>query len=170
MINKCVKFLLAIPFLLCFISSNPSWALSTDRNQPIKILADELEIDESRHINIYKGNVDMRQGSLHIVADQIIFHFTETNDIEWLEISGSPASLTQLNNENQPVSGKAININYFDSRSLMELKGDAEFKSLLDTIQSNQISVNTETDALQAGGASEDNNNGRVEMIIQPKN
>ena len=153
--------------LLFIVGANPAWALSSDRSQTIKILADELEIDETRHISIYQGNVDMRQGSLHIVADRIVFHFTEQNDIEWLEITGTPATLNQLNNNNEPVTGTALNINYFESKSIIELLGDAEFKSSLDTINSNKIKVNTETDALQAGGKKP---NERVEMLIYPKN
>ena len=46
-------------------------ALSTDREQPIHIEADKLDIDESRQISIYQGNVQMQQGSLDINGDQL---------------------------------------------------------------------------------------------------
>ena len=168
MIKLPVNLITFLFTLLLLCGTTLTWALPTDSQQPIKILANELEIDETRHINIYQGDVDMRQGSLHIVADRIVFHLTEQNEIEWLEISGSPATLNQLNTKNQPVLGTALKINYFDSRALIELLGDAEFKTSLDTIQSNKIKVNTETDALQAGGKDKDSA-GRVEMLIQPK-
>ena len=142
-------------------------ALSNDRDQPIHIEADQLEIDDSRHISHYQGNVEMNQGSLNIIADSIIFHFDQNNDLQWLQVEGKPAHFNQLNDDQKPVSGSALRMNYYQDRSQLELLGQAKFQSDLDTIESEAITVNTETDALQAGG---DTSNGRVRMLIQPKN
>lgn len=142
-------------------------ALATDRDQPIQIEADRLEIDETRHISHYQGNVEMNQGSLNISADSIIFHFDQNNDLQWLQVEGQPAHFKQLNDDQKPVSGSALRMNFYQSRSELELLGQARFQSALDTIESESIMINTETDALQAGNASPD---GRVRMLIQPKN
>lgn len=141
-------------------------ALSTDRNQPIDIEADKLDIDDARHISIYQGNVEMRQGSLHIRADKIIFHFTPQNDMERLEIEGSPAILNQLDDSNLPISGSAYKIIYTDNQLLLNLEGDARFRSNRDTIEGEWITVNTDTSALKAGSKKGEN---RVRMLIQPK-
>lgn len=151
--------------LICFFPLT-TLALSTDRDQPINMEADKLEIDDSQHISVYQGNVDMKQGSLHIQADQITLHFNENNDLQWLEITGTPATFTQLNESQQPVSGSALKMNYYEDKSLMELQGNARFQSDQDTIESDSISINTETDALQAG---DQQGKGRVRMLIQPK-
>ncbi len=144
-----------------------SLALSTDKDQAIDIIADSLEIDDSKHISIYQGNVDMRQGSLHIKADKIEFYFTADNDLDRLEIEGSPATLKQLNDLNEPVSGSARKIIYSDNQLLLKLTGDANFISVKDSIKGEWITVNTTTDALKAGSKKGKN---RVRMLIQPKN
>lgn len=144
-----------------------SWSLSSDRDQPINIEADRLDIDDSQHISIYQGNVDMRQGSLHIRADKIIFHFNAENDLQRLEIEGSPATLDQLNDNNEEISGSAKNIIYTDNQLLLKLSGDAKFRSVLDTIEGEWIDINTGTDALKAGSKKGES---RVRMLIQPKN
>jgi len=144
-----------------------AFALSTDRTQPIDIQADKLDIDEAQHISIYQGNVEMHQGSLHIVADKIVFYFDNDNNLQRLEIEGKPATLKQLNDRNQKVSGSARKIIYTDNQLLLNLEGDALFNSDRDTIEGDWISVNTDTEALKAGSKKGEN---RVRMLIQPKN
>ena len=158
-------------FLSLFISvlmyPLTAFALSTDRAQPIDIQADKLDIDEAQHISIYQGNVEMHQGSLHIVADKIVFYFDNDNNLQRLEIEGKPATLKQLNDRNQKVSGSARKIIYTDNQLLLNLEGDALFNSDRDTIEGDWISVNTDTEALKAGSKKGEN---RVRMLIQPKN
>lgn len=141
-------------------------ALPDDRDQPIHIEADNLEIDDNRHISVYQGDVSMQQGSLDIKADKIIFHFDADNNLKMLEISGNPATFNQLNAKQQPVSGSAQNMKYYEDQSLMELNGNARFKSDQDTIESESISINTQTEAMQAGDT---DGKSRVRMLIQPR-
>lgn len=140
-------------------------ALSSDSEQPISMEADNLEIDENRQVSIYQGHVKMRQGSLHIQADKIILHFDAHNNLQWLEISGQPATFNQLNDQQQTVSGSALTIHYHDSDSVMKLMGQARYQSHLDTLESETITLNTKTNALQAG---DQNGKERVKMLIQP--
>ena len=164
--NRVKKFNHALLFaLLC--TPLTGLALSSDRSKPIDIQADKLNINDNQHISIYQGNVVMRQGSLHIQADKITFRFNQKNDLQRLEIEGSPATLKQLNNKNEPVSGTAQKITYTDNQLLLELTGNAQFNSNSDTIESEWITINTETEALKAGSPEGDS---RVRMLIQPKN
>jgi lipopolysaccharide export system protein LptA len=152
--------------LLCLIPLSAS-ALTDDKNQPIQIEADRLEIDDIKHISHYQGNVEMTQGSLKFTAESIIFHFDENNDLQWLQVEGQPAHFNQLNDDQTAVSGSALRMNYYQKKSELELRGQARFQSVQDTIESESITVNTDTDALQAGG---EQGKGRVRMLIQPKN
>lgn len=156
-----------LPGVIVLLLSSVAMSLTSDREQPINIEADTLEIDDSRHISIYQGNVDMRQGSLHIRAERIILHFDQNNNLQWLEISGSPAAFSLLNDNRQPMSGEARNIDYHQDKSLMKMRGDAVYRNDQDSIESDSITVNLDTDALQAG---DQGGNGRVRMLIQPKN
>ncbi len=152
--------------LFCLIPLS-AIALTSDKNQPIQIEADRLEIDETKHISHYQGNVEMTQGSLNFIADSIIFHFDENNDLQWLQIEGQPAHFKQLNDDQTSISGSALRMNYYQTKSELELLGQAQFQSVQDTIESESIIINTDTDTLQAGG---EQGKGRVRMLIQPKN
>jgi lipopolysaccharide export system protein LptA len=152
--------------LFCLIPISAA-ALTSDKEQPIQIEADRLDIDEARHISHYQGNVEMTQGSLNFSADSIIFHFDENNDLQWLQLEGQPAQFKQLNDDQTAVTGSALRMNYYQTKSLLELRGQARFQSVQDTIESESITINTNTDALQAGG---EQGKGRVRMLIQPKN
>lgn len=141
-------------------------ALPTDRDQPIHIEADKLEIDDNRHMSVYEGNVSMQQGSLDIKADRIVLHFDANKNLQWLEISGTPAIFNQLNARQQPISGSAQHMKYHEQQSLLEMNGNARFKSDKDTLESDTISINTQTEAMQAG---DPQGKSRVRMLIQPR-
>lgn len=138
-------------------------ALSTDREQPIQIEADRLDIDESRRISIYQGNVEMQQGSLNINGDRVVFYFDENNEILRLEITGTPARLKQLNDKGDSVDGRAVFMKYLQNESLLELHDQAFLQIAEDRIESDKIIVNVDTNAVQAG-----NGKDRVRMLIQP--
>lgn len=155
-----------VALLLIALSPFSLLALSSDRDQPIHIEADNLQIDDNRNISIYQGNVAMQQGSLDIKADRIILHFDNDKNLQWIEISGAPATFNQLNAKQEPIAGSALKMNYYEDKSVMELLGNARFKSNQDTIESETITINTETEAMQAG---DPQGKSRVRMLIQPK-
>ena len=49
-------------------------ALESDRNQPIELAADSVDIDEGKGVSIYRGDVDLRQGSIRLRADVVTVH------------------------------------------------------------------------------------------------
>ena len=152
-------------FFLCLFMAN-ALALKSDKEQPIDISADQLEIDDTKNISIYTGNVDLKQGSLHITADKITLYFNDDNELLHMLIIGSPAHLTQLNEEHKLMTGRALKIKYDDQNALLILTGDAEFKSGKEFITSNFIKINTDDDAIQAGTNQPKD---RVHITILPK-
>ena len=48
-----------------------TFALSTDREQPINIEADQAEADDNLGVAIYKGDVVIVQGSMRILGDTV---------------------------------------------------------------------------------------------------
>ncbi len=162
---KTVKSYLSL-FLLAWLAMPLSAsALSSDRNQAIDISADKLDIDDSNHISIYQGNVVMVQGSLHIKADKITLRFNAHNELQRLEIEGRPATLQQTTDQQQQVRGSARKIIYSDHLLTLKLNGDAHFVTDQNSIDGEWITVNTDTDAINAGSTAGKN---RVRMLIQP--
>jgi len=142
------------------------WALATDRDQPIEVEADQLEVREQEGISIYQGNVKLVQGSLEINADRVVIHFNEANELTLMEMTGTPATLRQLDDNQQEMWGEAKQIDYTQSKSLLELRDSARLSQAGDIIESDLIRINTENSSLQAGSMESDQ---RVKMLIQPK-
>ena len=161
--NHWVPGILSLIYL-CLPS--PLLALSTDRNQPIEVEADSLEIRGEENISIYTGNVRLDQGSLVLRADRLVINFNDQNELTLMELNGSPATFRQLNNENQEMIGQADRLEYRETESTLILLGNARFSHKGDTIESNTIHINTENESIQAGSSSSDE---RVKMLIQPK-
>ena len=142
------------------------WALATDRDQPIEVEADQLEVREQERVSIYQGNVKLVQGSLEINADRVVIHFNEANDLTLMEMTGTPATLRQLDDNQQEMLGEAKQIDYTQSKSLLELRNSARLSLAGDIVESDLIRINTENNSLQAGSMESDQ---RVKMLIQPK-
>ena len=47
-------------------------ALSTDRDQPINLEADEAELDQTEGVSTYVGNVVVTQGSMKVESDRMV--------------------------------------------------------------------------------------------------
>ena len=159
---KIVKLLILITLLLPL----PSWALKSDGEQPIAVEADTLEVREQDGISIYDGNVYLVQGSLQLRSDRMVIHFNEAGELGLLELTGSPAHFRQLDDEQLEMQGQALRINYTESQSLLELIDEARFSHDGDTIESNQIRIDTTDNSIQAGSSDSDQ---RVKMLIKPK-
>ena len=83
-----------------------------------------------------------------------------------MELTGSPATFRQLNDQQQEMIGQADRLEFREAESTLILLGNARFTHKGDTIESNRISVNTDNESIQAGSSSSDD---RVKMLIQPK-
>ncbi len=154
-----------IPLLLLLLPMRLA-ALSSDAEQPISVEADTLEIRDQENISIYEGNVSLIQGSLEIHSQRLVIHFNDARELLLMEMTGTPARFQLLDDEQREMRGHAGRINYDQSKSLLELLGNARFSHAGDSIEGNLIRVNTETNSIQAGSS---DSGQRVKMLIQPK-
>lgn len=120
--------LAALVSLACCVAAPPSLALPDDRDQPIRIEADEALRDEKQGFTRYQGHVKMDQGSLHIEADTItIYHDDEQADVILAE--GEPARLQQQPDpEKGPIKAHANIIEYFKSEDRVRLRQSAHIE------------------------------------------
>lgn len=159
--------LLPLCLLLTLLAAAPPLcARDGDKDLPISVEADSLELRERENISIYEGNVSLRQGSLEIEADRLVIHFDDDGELRLMEMTGAPARLRRLDNDDREMRGQARRINYRESESLLELREEARFKHAGDTIESSVIRINTEDNSIQAGTSNSDE---RVKMLIRPR-
>ncbi len=161
--NMKTANVLAILLLLLPLQSV---ALDSDRNQPIEVEADRLEVREQENISVYEGNVKLVQGSLVITSDLLVMHFNDANELTLMEMSGQPALFRQLDNEQNEMLGEAQQIDYTESSSLLEMRRSAYFRHAGNEIRGELILINTETNSIEAGGTNTDD---RVKMVIKPR-
>jgi lipopolysaccharide export system protein LptA len=141
------------------------FALSSDWQQPIQVEADSLEMRDQENVSIYTGNVFLTQGSLEFRCQQLTLHFDDQKQLTLMEMTGTPATFRQLDDEKQELNGRAKQMQYRQSKSILIMSGKAHFSHKGNTIESNTIQISTDNEGIQAGSSGPDD---RVKMIIQP--
>ena len=145
----------------------PAYALKADREQPIEINADSMVAEEPKGFSHYKGNVQIRQGSLKVDADEVIIYFID-GVLDKLIIRGQPAHLQQLPENNQdPVFSKANLMEYYASSDQLFLMENAEVKQGVNLFSGEHIEYDTRNSTVSAKSMGKQT--GRVQAIIVPK-
>lgn len=161
------KYLNPVPALIIgLIMSFSAVALEGDRDQPIEVEADTLEIRDDENISIYSGNVSLVQGSMQLRSDKMVIHFNDVNEIQLMEMTGKPATFRQLDKDHKEILGQADRLDYHEPKSLLVFTGNARFDNNGNTIEGSSIQINTETDRIDAKSEKADE---RVRVVIQPK-
>ena len=119
---------LAAGLLLALVAVDAR-ALSTDSDQPIAIKADRAEHDDAGRTTMYRGDVVIDQGSLHILGDTVTIRFDGRDTVAKITAVGAPAHFRQL-----PDGGAryrkawAKRMVYFPEQDLMVLLGEAHYE------------------------------------------
>ena len=133
--------LLALSSLLVMPSA---YALPTDRDQPIQIEADRVDIDEGKGVAIYRGKVVVTQGSIHMTADTVTITGSRAK-ADKIVAEGAPVTFRQtLDKERGVVNAEAKRAEYFTDEDTLILlnqariwEGEREFRS--DRIEYNRV-------------------------------
>jgi lipopolysaccharide export system protein LptA len=145
-----------------------SWAaaLSSDRQQPIDIAADSVDINEAKGQSTYSGHVEINQGSIRLLADQVVVEH-RPGQPRRIKASGNPAKFRQLPDDSKAyITGSARRIEYgLDSEELL-LMGNASLKQGKDSFSSDRIVYDRERAVVKAGAAAQGKE--RVKVTIQP--
>lgn len=144
-------------------------ALTGDREQPIHIRADRVELDEPAGVSVYTGNVLLRQGTTVLEADRLKV-FTQEGTLQRAEADGNPARFRQRpDNSEVDVNGEAKRIDYQAVEGNATLQGSAHVWRGRDEFRGEQIVYDTRRSQVRAQGTG-NGGDGRVHAIIYPKN
>ncbi|MEQ1813801.1 MAG: lipopolysaccharide transport periplasmic protein LptA [Candidatus Nitrotoga sp.] len=152
--------------------STTSHAERTDREQPMRLEADQLSIDDANKISVFTGDVKLTQGTLVIRADKIVVTQIEDNFKRGVA-TGQPASFRQKRDGlDEYAEGHAERVEYDSKHTTVNLFGQARIKRGRDEISGDHIIYNSETGVFQATGDGAPNKpgKGRVHAVIQPEN
>ena len=157
------KLLLAA---LLLVTPPATWGLDSDRSQPIHIEADRATLSEKGNQSIYEGNVQLRQGTLHLQGDHMTVLLTD-NEVDKIILAGKPATLQQ--NQGDTVQhAEAGKIEFSASNENVVLLGNARvWQTGGEEFRSERIVFNLNDSTVNAGGAS---TRDRVHITLPPPN
>ncbi len=154
----------AIALTSCMLA--PVHALSTDKEKPINIEADQVDIDERNGLSTYSGKVTLVQGSLQISADSVVVHTVERR-LTKIVANGSPARFRQRpDNATEDIRAQAKHVEYRAQDGVVLLTNGAELRQGANSFAGPRIEYDTLSSVVRASGATP--GTGRVQVVIQP--
>ena len=127
-------------------------ALDSDRDQPAIVDAQDIEIDFATGRWIYRGDVTIQQGTLHMMADEIHLFFDD--DVLQRAIAyGQPALFRQQpEGSNHLIRGQAQTIEIDEIENVAIFSGEAKLQRHRDTIMGETIIYHMETEKMTVRG------------------
>ncbi|MCU1751717.1 lipopolysaccharide transport periplasmic protein LptA [Pseudomonas sp. 6D_7.1_Bac1] len=172
-----MRLVKTLPILLSLgaaLGSVSAWALPNDSEQPIRIQANDAQLDDKQGIATYKGDVIITQGSMKITGNTVTITRTKDGAIDVVTSVGNLAYFEQLQKvgDPQPVKGYGVTIQYHAAQNRIILIDKAKVINDGNTTEGEKIVYDTVKQIAQAGRA-----NGsaitaprpRIDMVIQPK-
>lgn len=137
--------------LAIFCLSANSWALSTDKDQPVSIEADSVDIDETKETAIYQGNVILIQGSINLKAKKVIVYNFQSDNAH-IVATGNQVSFSQKpDNSPDLIKGRANKAEYGINSARLELTGKASLVKGKNTFRNDKIIYDREKAVVKAG-------------------
>lgn len=154
--------------LCALLAAGEARALSSDKDQPIRIEADSVVIDDGRGIATYRGNVHYSQGSAQLRADEVVVYSADRKQVDKVVATGAPASFRQRpDNKDEDIRGEARRIDYFATEGRIVLEGDGHLFQGQNEFAGDRIEYQIGAEVVKALRAPD--SGARVQVIIQPR-
>ena len=140
------------------------YAQPTDKDQPIQLAADSVDVDEGTGISLYQGNVDLRQGNMQMLADKVRIKY-QGRQPKKIFAYGKPVHFTQKTDEGL-VAAQALRAEYIVNSDFLTLIDKASVTKNGDTMNSDRITYDRVHHKIKAGAAASGKQ--RVQITIQP--
>ena len=171
-----MRLVKTLPFLLSLsaaLGSASALALPNDRDQPIRIQADDAHLDDKQGVATYKGDVIITQGSMMIKGNTVTMTRAANGDIDVVTSVGNLAYFEQQQDAAKPdkMKGWAVTIQYQAQKDTVILTDRAKVENESNTTEGEKIVYNTKSQVATAGnaGGAATTTRPRIDMVIQPK-
>jgi lipopolysaccharide export system protein LptA len=152
--------------LLFLLFSGPLLALETDRQKPLEVNANSTEGTLGDGVTTLRGAVDIRQGTLHITADEAEVVKADGR-VQKVTFRGKPAFLEQDIEEQGLVQATAKTIEYQVASGIVTLTGKADVKHPQYQISGEVLTYDLNIQHFK--GTGDDNGNGRIHIRLDPE-
>lgn len=147
------------------LSSAASFALPSDRNQQLSLVADRATYNDKSGVTTYTGNVVIEQGTMKLQADSIVANLNSKKEIQIITAKGQPAKFQQQMDANKGLArGEAQTIVYNADTGILTLTGKAYLLQDGSSIRGNSLKYSMNKGDVEAQGSSSN----RVQIIIPP--
>ena len=140
-------------------------AKSSDRKAPMDVDAgstDALLTDNGD--TVLSGGVTITQGTLEVKSDQAVIH-RKNDEMSQVVLTGSPATLKQVNDNGEPMNARAAKIVYTLDSDLVVLTGGVVIEQVRGNMRGESVTYDLKSGRLNGGSPGS-----RVKMTILPKN
>ena len=149
--------------LTCVAGS--SFALVTDRDQPISLEADRATFNENTGVTQYSGNVRIEQGTMKLEADNIVAQLNAKRELQSVNATGKPAKFQQLISQQRGLArGEAQKISYNAETGILSLTGNAYLYQNGSSLRGNSLRYSMNKGDIEATGSA----GNRVQFVIPP--
>ncbi len=159
----CLLAMLLMPVL--------AQALPEDRQQPINISSDTADVDTRKGVSIYRGDVVVTQGTTRMTGD-VVMVYTSNREISQVVAVGEGrlAYYEEQQPEDQGIlRAWAETIRYSVDGDQIELIKNARLSRKGDVFTGEKIDYNLARQTVNARGAPDQGDSGRVQMVLQPR-
>lgn len=157
---------LAVPLLLALLAPATTPAAGRDEDEPIRVDARSVEVNEKTGAMVYSGNVTVEQGRLSIRADRIEVTARQ-GKTELVRATGKPAKLrSRGEGENGEIQAEADRVDYHVTRRKVDLIGYVTLRRGADLFTADRLHYDLDSKSLNAAG--DEKSDGRVHAVIQP--
>jgi lipopolysaccharide export system protein LptA len=154
--------------LSVLITAERASALESDSEQPLFVEADAAELDEQQATSLYLGSVQVTQGSMEILADEVLVHHDANNQPRKIIAVGNPVRYRQLlDDDPEEIRARALRMEYETERQEIVLIEEAELEQGEDRFASDRIVYNRITERLTAGTSADGRQRVRIRMDTQ---
>jgi len=155
----------AIGVAAIVLSSTSSFALPSDRNQQLSLVADRATYNDKTGVTTYTGNVVIEQGTMKLQADSIVATLNSKKEIQTISAKGKPAKFQQQMDAKKGLArGEAQNIVYNADTGIINLNGQAYLYQDGSSIRGNSLKYSMNKGDVEAQGSASN----RVQIIIPP--
>jgi lipopolysaccharide export system protein LptA len=153
--------------MLCLLSfSMSAVALESDRQQPLEINANATDGTLGDGITTMRGDVEIRQGSLRITADEAEVKKADGR-VQSVTFRGQPAYLEQEIEEQGLVKATAGKIDYQVATGIVTLTGNADVQHPQYQISGDILTYDLKVQHFE--GSSSEDGNGRIHIRLDPE-
>lgn len=161
--KRLLPGLLRSTVVALILFSPMAFAAKSDFTQPIDVKADRSEYNEKDGTQVLSGNVEIKQGSMIIRAQEIDVALKD-NKLSVIKGKGNPIEFQQENEQGELVTGSCNSIVYDAVKGVLTLIGNASLSQPKQQLKSEKIVFNSISQTVIAEGGQ----SGQVSIQIQP--